>query len=90
MKKTTITISYDEEKATTLKLYLEQRGLQIEDELTKTLDTLYNKVVPPGVREYLELRFGNPTPKSKSIKTKHLSPSVVGEKSQEANTDGNH
>ena len=50
MKKTTINISYDEEKLSALKLYLEQREMNIEDELVKSLYTLYKKNVPSIVR----------------------------------------
>ena len=49
MKKTTINISYDEEKLSALKIYLEQKGSQVEDELIKELDTLYSKNVPANV-----------------------------------------
>lgn len=38
MKKTTITISYDEEKMNALKLYLEQKGMNAEDELIKSMN----------------------------------------------------
>lgn len=59
MKKISVSVSYDEEKLSTLRLYLEQKGMQVEDELTKSLDTLYAKNVPAGVREFLNLRSGN-------------------------------
>lgn len=62
MKKVTMTISYDEEKLSALKLYLEQKDTQVETELIKSLDTLYQKTVPAGVREFIELRSGNPEP----------------------------
>lgn len=58
MKKTTITISYDEEKLNALKIYLEQREMNIENELLKSLDILYSKNVPANVREFIELRSG--------------------------------
>ena len=58
MKKTTINISYDEEKLSALKIYLEQKSLELEDELIKELDTLYTKNVPANVREFIELRSG--------------------------------
>lgn len=58
MKKTTINITYDEEKLSALKLYLEQKDLQMENELVKALDILYAKNVPTGVREFIELRSG--------------------------------
>ena len=56
MKKTSITVSFDEEKLSALKLYLEQNGQKVETELEKALGGLYNKTVPTGVREYLSLR----------------------------------
>ena len=58
MKKASITVAYDEEKLSALKLYLEQNGQKVETELEKSLDVLYNKTVPTGVREYLSLRSG--------------------------------
>lgn len=58
MKKATISISYDEEKLSALKLYLDQKQMQVEDELTRALDALYCKNVPAGVRDYFNLRSG--------------------------------
>lgn len=58
MKKTTITVSFDEEKLTTLRLYLTEKELQVEDVLIKALDSLYVKAVPQPVQHYLELRGG--------------------------------
>ena len=58
MKKTTVTVSYDEEKVKALRLYLELKGSKLEDELTKIIETLYTKIVPTGVREYLGMSFG--------------------------------
>lgn len=58
MKKTTVTVSYDEEKVKALRLYLELKGSKLEDELAKIIDTLYTKTVPAGVREYIGMSFG--------------------------------
>ncbi len=58
MKKVTISISYDEDKLSALKLYLDQKQTQVEDELTKALDALYSKNVPAGVRDFLDMRSG--------------------------------
>ena len=62
MRKTTITVTYDEEKYSAMKLYLDQKGVSIEDELTKHLEALYNKTVPAVVREYFDLRAGKADP----------------------------
>lgn len=64
MKKTTIPISFDEEKTVALKLYLEQKGMKIEDELAKSVEVLYMKTVPAGVRDFIDLRSGNGSPQT--------------------------
>ena len=60
MKKTNVTISFDEEKLTALRLYMEQKDLQLEDELTKAMEGFYGKHVPANVREFIEMRSGEP------------------------------
>lgn len=40
LKKTTVTISYDEEKVKAIRLYLDLKGSKLEDELTKIIETL--------------------------------------------------
>lgn len=88
MKKTSITISYDEEKTNALRLYLEQRGTQIEAELSKALDTLYLKYVPANVRDFIGMRAGAaPSPKPpRRVKTSP--PSAAGVNGQEVPSDG--
>lgn len=56
MKKTTINLSYDEERLNALKLYLKQKEMNLDAELTKSLDTLFNKTVPSGVREFISMK----------------------------------
>ena len=74
MKKTTITISYDEEQLSALKLYLEQKNTNIENELCKALDTLYQKTVPSGVRDFIGMRSGN-APQGSAPRPKKPKPS---------------
>ena len=73
MKKINIAIAFDEEKLTALKMYLGQKNMTVEKELEKTLEALYGKTVPAGVREYLALRTEAPTEKKK----KNVAPSAV-------------
>lgn len=79
MKKTTINISYDEEKLNAMKLYLEQKDSSLDDEVVKMLDTLYGKTVPAGVREFISM---------KSEKNSVLSSSAVGDSKKEMKTNG--
>ena len=58
MKKATITISFDEEKATATRLYLKQKNVKLEEELVKAMEVLYTKSVPAGVRDFIEMRSG--------------------------------
>lgn len=61
MKKTSITISFDEEKLSALKMYLEQKKMSVEDELERVLDILYTKNVPTGVRDFIDMKSGTVT-----------------------------
>ena len=56
MRKATVTVTYDEEKLGALKMYLLQKGIDFEDELVKSIDTLYSKNVPSAVKEYLDMK----------------------------------
>lgn len=58
MKKDSISIPYDEEKLAALRLYLEQKGQSVEQELVFAAESLYTKTVPSNVREFLDLRSG--------------------------------
>ncbi|MDE6020239.1 MAG: hypothetical protein K2H01_04465 [Ruminococcus sp.] len=79
MKKTTISISFDEEKISALKMYLEQKNMKVENELEKALDVLYSKNVPAGVREFIDMKSGNDTvAPPKQRKQKPFLSSAVG------------
>ena len=56
MKKDQIIVGFDSEKLSALKIYLGQRNMTVEKELQKSLDALYIKNVPAGVRDYIEAR----------------------------------
>ena len=58
MKKTSITITWEEDKLSALRLYLAEKEVQVEDALAKALESLYAKAVPQPVQHYLELRSG--------------------------------
>lgn len=90
MKKTTITISFDEEKLKALKMYLAQKNMQAENELEKALDTLYVKTVPAVVREFIDMKSGaEPAFASKPPRRpKPSSSSAVGAADQEVNRNG--
>ena len=56
MKKTTISITYDEDKLNAIKVFLAQKNLDLDTELTDALDALFKKHVPSSVRDFLELK----------------------------------
>ena len=58
MKKSAITISFDEEKTTATRLYMKQKNMKLEDELVKAMEVLYTKSVPSGVRDFIDMRAG--------------------------------
>ena len=77
MKKTNITVVFDDEKLSALKMYLGQKNTTVEKELQKALDVLYGKTVPAGVREFIALRAGEDLPTEK--KKKNVAPSAVAD-----------
>ncbi len=88
MKKTTINVSFEDEKLSALKMYLEQKGQSVESELEKALDSLYAKTVPAGVREFLDLRSGIAPAPPKVKKPKPSVSSAVGVPESEVNENG--
>lgn len=74
MKKTSVSIMYDDEKLNAVKMYMEQRDLDFKEELEKSVDSLYAKYVPANVREFIDM---------KSVLTKPSKP----KKQKEENTE---
>lgn len=55
MKKS-ISISWDEDKLSALRLYLGKKNTSPEAELTVALEMLYLKAVPSNVRHFIDMR----------------------------------
>ena len=68
MRKATVTVSYDEKKLDALRKYLEKKGIDFEDEMVKSIDTLYSKNVPSAVKEYLDMKSEPQKPKRQEVK----------------------
>ena len=69
MKKTSISIMYDDEKLNAIRLYMSQRDLDFKEELEKSVDSLYAKYVPANVREFIDMKsFLSKPPKPKKQK----------------------
>ena len=54
MEKTTVSVPFDKEKTVALQIYLEQKNTTLDIELSKTMDSLYSKVVPNLVRDFIQ------------------------------------
>lgn len=59
MKKVNISIAYEEEKYAALTMYLTQKNMSLETELTAALDSLCAKQVPPAVRDFVSQRISS-------------------------------
>ena len=46
MKKTSVSIMYEDEKLNAVKMYMSQRDLNFKEELEKSVDSLYAKICP--------------------------------------------
>lgn len=72
MKKTNISIMYDDEKLNAIRLYMSQRDLDFKEELEKSVDSLYAKYVPTNVREFIDMKGSQvkpPKPKKPKIES---------------------
>lgn len=76
MKKVNISIAYEEEKYAALTMYLVQKGMNLETELTAALDSLYTKQVPSAVRDFVLQRISSEQKKEKKKQDKQRTDSV--------------
>ena len=70
MKKVNVSIMFDSEKLSAVKLYMEQRDTDIKTELEKALDALYAKYVPANVREFLDMKYSQSDSRQKNNRPK--------------------
>ena len=78
MKKAVIPVSFDAEKLSAARLYMAQKDLSFEEEMERAAEALYGKYVPANVREFIELRAGQPKAPAKKRPPR---PSAVGAES---------
>lgn len=64
-----IVVNYDEEKQEALLLYAAEKGVDVEAELTKTMEVLYQKYVPLNVKGFIKLRARGLTAKKREQKS---------------------
>lgn len=57
MKKATISITFDEEKLSAIKIYMAKKDADLDTELLSQLEKLYKKFVPLGIREFISERY---------------------------------
>lgn len=57
MKTVNVSIEFDEHKVKALKIYLEKKDTTVEEQMKKALESLYEKSVPAGVRDFLTLSY---------------------------------
>lgn len=69
MKNVNVTIPFDEEKLTALRLYAAQKNLSVESELLQALEALYTKNVPQNVRDFIGMKEQTKAAKSKPVRT---------------------
>ena len=60
-----IMVGYEEEKLLALRMYAEQKGVSIEEELAQAAEAMYQKVVPANVRAFVDMKVESQKPKKK-------------------------
>ena len=74
-----IMVGYEEEKLLALRMYAEQRGVSVEEELAQAAEAMYQKIVPANVRSFLDMKLESQKPK----KSRSSSTSAVAGESAE-------
>lgn len=59
MKKTTVQFSFDDEKLSAIKMYMEQKDADLDSEMGDFLEKVYRQYVPANVRGYIDLKNGS-------------------------------
>ncbi len=62
IKSTAVQIEYESDKLEALRVYLNDKNSTVEQELLETLDSIYKKVVPTQVRDFIERKNAPLTP----------------------------
>lgn len=71
-----IMVGYEEEKLLALRMYAEQKGVSIEEELAQAAEAMYQKIAPANVRAFVDMKVESQKPKKKPRDT---SASAVGD-----------
>ena len=71
-----IMVSYEEEKLLALRMYAEQRGASVEEELAQAAEAMYQRIVPANVRAFVDMKVERQKPKKKA---RDVPPSAVGD-----------
>lgn len=61
-----ICVEIEEEKLRALRMFAEQRGVSLEEELIQATEAMYQKIVPSNVRSFLDAMPENRKPKKKT------------------------
>ncbi len=71
MKKTVIKMNYSDEKYRAMKKYASDKGVNLDEDIEKFIDKIYEKLVPSMVRDYINSmeEIENKT-KNNTLKTK--------------------
>lgn len=71
-----IMVGYEEEKLLALRMYAEQKGVSIEEELAQAAEAMYQKIVPANVRAFVDMKVESQKSKKKE---RGASASAVGD-----------
>lgn len=65
--KTKITVDFNSEKEAALRMYMAKKGLNVEEEMSRTLETMYEKYVPSQVKNFISMKTENAQKKEKKF-----------------------
>ncbi len=89
MRKINISVSFDDEKLSALKIYLTQKEQTVENELEKYLETLFRKTVPMDVQKFFAMKSGEeiPAAEPKRSYSRKTNPQTDGSRSTDPQSE---
>jgi len=77
MKKIPLNVCFSNEKLDALRLYLNRKNMNLEQEIDEFLEKSYQKIVPSAIRDFISVRQ---LPEEKSMRKSHISTSHSAKK----------
>lgn len=76
MRRAKIEFTFDDVKLDALRLFMKEKGVSLEEELDRAMDTIYKKYVPQAIRDYFDKQEAEARQAAEAKKSKAKKPAT--------------